>query len=101
MTACLRRSLRYFERSGSAGRPRPLALTGTTFPACGPRSRKNSTSSIAPSRKSPLIESLQKCQEEQRQAYSQIDEALMAGGAKADQVSRMLEVAPRARAPLR
>ena len=48
-----------------------------------------------------LIESLQKCQEEQRQAYSQIDEALMAGGAKADQVSRMLEVAPRARAPLR
>ena len=48
-----------------------------------------------------LIESLQKCQEEQRQAYSQIDDALMAGGAKADQVSRMLEVAPRALAPLR
>ena len=46
-----------------------------------------------------LIESLQRCQDEQRHAYHSIDEALMAGGKKLSQaeLGSMLE----GRAPLR
>ena len=44
-----------------------------------------------------LIESLQRCQEEQRSAYAEIDEALTAEGSSALEVASLLQ----SRAPLR
>ena len=72
--------------------PLPLTLTPLSLPLSRSLSLSSEDKLSDLEREElALIESLQRCQEEQRDAYRSIDEALMAGGKKLSQACRGIE----------